>query len=126
MRLVSTSRLRLRPSKEQFRDSRPRLRLCKCLRRDRDESLVSSRSEKWSRLIVSPTPGGKCLTKTLHVKSSTGKCFTQTLHKKSNSGKNLFHFQVYENSFKDIFTSKQSHRRETISLSSVWMTKKVF
>ena len=56
MRLVSTSRLRLRPSKEQFRDSRPRLRLCKCLRRDRDESLVSSRSEKWSRLRVSPTP----------------------------------------------------------------------
>ena len=56
MRLVSTSRLRLRLSLEQFRDSRLRLRLRKCLRRDRDESLVSSRSEKWSRLRVSPTP----------------------------------------------------------------------
>ena len=54
MRLVSNSRLRLRPSIKQFRDSR--LRLWECLRRDRDESLVSSRSEKWSRLRVSPTP----------------------------------------------------------------------
>ena len=56
MRLVSTSRLRLRPSIKQFRDSRLRLRLWECLRREQDKSLVLSRSEKWSRLRVSPTP----------------------------------------------------------------------
>ena len=43
--------------KSETKDLRLRLRLCKCLGQDRDKSLVLSRSEKWSRLRDSLTPG---------------------------------------------------------------------